>query len=136
VNVEDTVKNAAPVPAARPRDARGRLISTKKPSAVATRRVFVPTPEPSTIVVHTTPAGVPLDVLPDGATCVAASPQSGHRYFPCGAPAVALNELLSDNHTRETRCFAHALVGVKEYGERILVTAHPTLIALRNATTG
>jgi hypothetical protein len=79
---------------------------------------------------HTGPAGAPsVEIVPADATCVAASPQSGLRFFPCGAPAVAINE--NSDHVRGARCYAHAVVGVKELGEHIVVTTHPTLVTLK-----
>lgn len=102
----------------RPRDARGRLLP-KVPRTYGKTLMEVFAEEPPLVEV----------VVPVDATCVAASPQSGHRYFPCGAPAVAINE--SVDHVRGTRCLAHAIVGVKELGERIQVTTHPMLLALR-----
>jgi len=122
-------KSVVVAPPTRPRDARGRLLPAKEVVAfkkTALADVF------ATLDAADAP---PVEVVPpQDATCVAASPQSGHRYFPCGAPAVAINE--NQDHVRGARCYAHAVVGVKEYGERVLVTTHPTLQALQDAITG
>lgn len=129
------MKKVVAVAPSRPRDARGRLlpqteVAKKTPRGKTLAEVFANEAPP---IVS---AGVPAVevVLPPDATCVAASPQSGHRYFPCGAPAVALNE--NQDHERGARCYAHAVVGVKEYGEHIVVTSHPTLLALQDALKG
>lgn len=70
--------------------------------------------------------------IPEGAQCQERHPQSGHRYFPCAKPAVAIMKTEQARLRGDKRayfmCRECSMTGIRHYGGFVLFTADDVLL--------